>query len=514
MERYKVYIKELFKGLTEFGNKELCKIFEYYTCIKLYEEENIEYYEYSDISPEFKENHKMSKIDTGIDCSNLTDTIVQCKLRKEILWGNLGTFFGSNIIYSEEKKKPILQWSRMILARNEDSVLSKYVKDKSQIYIDKTFDKKKLIEYCKNIQIPENNIIDEPFILRDYQNECITLITENKKNIVVNLPTGSGKNVIMIHSFQKNKKYLVLFPRIILMEQFEQEVKRFKPEFKIQRYGDNSKRKFDEKKEITLCVYNSVSLIGEENYTKFDKIFIDEAHHIKKPKIYEEIEELDKNKYIEKISSLSKYNNNVLLSATIDSPIINPEINDFGYNNSLYYSKNIRDMIEMNYLSDYFIHIPIFNKDPDNRRICEELIYKNRYIIIYCNSQKEGKEINKLMNSIQDNCSKYIDCNTTKTERQKIIMEYKNGLIPFIVNVRVLTEGFDAPITRGVCFMHLPSSGTQIIQIIGRALRKHPLKTYAKIILPYSTEDRAVSYFIFISLLIFIFFNFFVNLKI
>ncbi len=64
----------------EYDNYDLAKIFEYFTCIKLSEEFKTIFYEYNDIEPEFKELNKMSKSDTGIDCSNLIDTIVQCKL--------------------------------------------------------------------------------------------------------------------------------------------------------------------------------------------------------------------------------------------------------------------------------------------------------------------------------------------------------------------------------------------------------------------------------------------------
>lgn len=73
-----------------------------------------------------------------------------------------------------------------------------------------------------------------------------------------------------------------------------------------------------------------------------------------------------------------------------------------------------------------------------------------------------------------------------------LLKKYKEGKIPFLVNVRILVEGFDAPITKGICFMHLPSSNTTLIQIIGRALRLHPLKTIAHIILPFSTKKMKV----------------------
>jgi hypothetical protein len=42
----------------ELDNYDLCKIFEYYTCIKLSEEYNKLFYEYNDIDPTFKEQNK------------------------------------------------------------------------------------------------------------------------------------------------------------------------------------------------------------------------------------------------------------------------------------------------------------------------------------------------------------------------------------------------------------------------------------------------------------------------
>ena len=123
------------------------------------------------------------------------------------------------------------------------------------------------------------------------------------------------------------------------------------------------------------------------------------------------------------------------LSATIDKT-----------ENFEYYSKDIRDMIEKGYLCDYTIHIPIFSEDPNNIKICKHLLKNYKNIIIYCNSQKEGKEINKIMNEQQNNSSMYIDCKTPKKKRNDIIEKYKKGEIPFLVNVRILVEGFDAQV--------------------------------------------------------------------
>lgn len=74
--KYLINIFERYSNLknsnkNEFDNNDLCKIFEYYSCIKLTNEYNKQFYEYDDIEPEFKELNKMSRNDTGIDCCDL-----------------------------------------------------------------------------------------------------------------------------------------------------------------------------------------------------------------------------------------------------------------------------------------------------------------------------------------------------------------------------------------------------------------------------------------------------------
>ena len=101
---YKINIFERYTDLKrsnkDIDNNDLWKIFEYYSCIKLSEEYQKQFYEYDDINPTFKEINKMSRNDTGIDCSDLENTIVQCKLRKGSLgWKECSTFFGSQNIF-------------------------------------------------------------------------------------------------------------------------------------------------------------------------------------------------------------------------------------------------------------------------------------------------------------------------------------------------------------------------------------------------------------------------------
>ena len=64
------------KLIYNLTNNDLALIFEYYTAIHLMNQYNQLFLIYSDIDPNFKELNQLSKVDVGIDISNLTDCIV------------------------------------------------------------------------------------------------------------------------------------------------------------------------------------------------------------------------------------------------------------------------------------------------------------------------------------------------------------------------------------------------------------------------------------------------------
>jgi len=631
--QYQIYIYERYKDLIASGktvetmtNDDLWKIFEYFTCIKLAEELKTPIYEYNDIPPEFKEANNMTKMDTGIDCCDLNETIVQCKLRAHYVnLRDCATFLAKQVIFCEKTQRKIIRWPNLILARSKEAKLSDNLQHEAKLFTDKPYSREEILNYCKHLiaKPPKYPVeLQTKYILRDYQISAIASITENT-NAIISMPTGCGKNVVIIHYILQNigKKYLILVPRIILMYQLEAEFLKIAPELKnkIQLIGDSNN--IFKECDITICVYNSVNIAAN---AKFDKIFVDEAHHIFKPDIYaddtakdniaknattveplatpstamslddnytihigkgnqkpkintdkpkintgkqeigteseddettdeqgnivhnlanynnmdafaddlpdisddvpdlstisdlstiidkslsdntsfdfnaiaeellamnldltevNEFIELNENKlsstdYLKIIRGFEKNNNNVYLSATID------KINTFTY-----FKTDIRDMIDRGYLTDYTIHVPIFAQNiVSNKNICQYLLNNYQNIIIYCNTQREGIEFCTIMNSLRPKCADYIDCNTPRRKTADILTRFKNGSLTFLVNVRVLVEGFDAPITKGVCFIHMPRSRTTIIQIIGRALRLHPLKKFANIILPYSID--------------------------
>lgn len=489
-----------YKKINDIDNKDLAKIFEYFTCIKLSEENSDCFKMYEDIPKDFIEERMMTYNDTGIDCSNMTNTIVQCKNWKSTLGlKDLSTFIASQ--NGCENGVSFVRWPKLILSVNKDCSFSDNLFNHSikngRLKTIK-FDINKIISYCQTIQLVRYENTEQIFHLREYQREIIHCFSEDR-NVIINIPTGCGKTRVMIDYINENiildkrNKYLILVPKKCLLEQLENDINQFYPSIKhkVQYISSNSKKKeLNSEQNIFIVVNNSIiELINQRIYfSDFEKIFIDEAHNIHKPNIYKsqfgdesnDDSDFSKVTYIQHIRNLTKYNNNVLLSATID------QMDGFRY-----ISYNIRDMIEKKYISDYNVVIPVFNgynteynEQDKDYTICDHLINRYRNLIIYCGNCKDGKRLNDIMNKIRPNCSNYVDCKTKRSNREKILRDFKSGKLPFVVNVEVLIEGFDASITNGVVLLHLPQSQTKIIQIIGRALRLHSEKTYAQIILP------------------------------
>jgi superfamily II DNA or RNA helicase len=484
----------LSKSGNYLNNKKLSECFETYSCIQLIQKYNKLFHQYKDIPSDFKEENQMTQNDTGIDICDMKDTIVQSKMYSKntsLRWEKLSTFFGSQNI-SNQEGETIIRWRKMIITRLDESHFSSNMKTRMKLFQDITYNREEFIEYLQNTLI-NPPIIPNKIKKRNphpYQIHCKKLIQENEKNIILNIPTGGGKNYIATISLLPNKKYLFLVPRKFLLHQIKDDINSEHPRFTVQILGDGN-TKFSEDIDITICVYNSIDKI-KCTFDKFKKIFIDEGHHIYPPQIYNiqnEISDNDEEKdndedeipktFIDKIRDLKIYNNNVLLSATIDKHPDYP----------IFFSKNIRDMINEGFLCDYNLTIPVFTHDDITmEERAHYIIDKHHEIIIFCKSQKDGKKLTEVMNTYMKNCAKYIDCNTSKKDRQFITTQFKNGKLPFIVNVNILTESFDSPNCKGVCFFSLPSSKTKTLQIIGRALRLYYDKLIANIILPASGE--------------------------
>jgi superfamily II DNA or RNA helicase len=269
---------------------------------------------------------------------------------------------------------------------------------------------------------------------------------------------------------------------------------------------------------IVICVYDSFPNIYDQR-DRFKRVCIDEAHHVKIPERYieteaehdtydsedqedEEDEEYEEDEedeedeehqgseeetvisYMKCIQSLSDTKRVIYLSATLDPPT----------DDSLFFEYKVRQAIDEGYLCDYQFVFPIFEQEyVTNEHLAQYLIHKQHesHCVIYAPSCKEGKGFTDMLNQLRMGCAGYIDKDTTYKERQRLFAEFESGAIHFLVNIRILVEGFNAPHIRSIFFLQVSTSEIFIIQAIGRALRPHCDKRLATIYVPFTQESDA-----------------------
>jgi hypothetical protein len=503
MEKYiHLYTKYIHEALqkvdinTATYKEHLHKVFEWYGCIELSRQSGTPVLCWEDIPPELREEKNMVR-DMGIDAWDIEgNRVIQMKLYNGCInWSSFSTFWSACFTSFEDSTK--------ILYRNTESSIHSLIQANIQKgkLLDKTVTDAEFRLACQKIQKQKVKIdppVSECFTIRPYQAEAIVMMEkarDERKNLMMCLPTGTGKTVVTLryHLAHRNEKLLILVPTLVLMDQWSDACK----SLGIENYciGTNQHRSLSEytDQSVVICVYDSFgNIVGE--LERFERIVVDEAHHVLVPERYmetepdfdtisieeeddewdewEEEEEKEANKkdkpvsYMSYIRKLMETQRVIYLSATIDKP----------EDGSLFYEYKVRQAIHDGYLCDYQFVFPIFEgKYETNQHLAEYLVHTQQetHCLIYASNREEGKKFVEMLNLLQAGCAGYIDGTTRPASRKKLFREFEEGKIRFLVNIRVLVEGFDAPHIRSIFFLHISSNDIFIIQAIGRALRLH-----------------------------------------
>ena len=480
----------------------LHKSFEWFACIQLSIQYDSIFLRWEDVPPQLREEKGMLR-DMGIDAWDINgNRVSQMKLYQGcISWRHFATFLSCCDVFENPLK---------ILYRTDQSKLCDMIQFRitKKIITDITVSDPTFRSECKRIQSLSlsKSILHDTFVIRSYQMEAISYLEkgrDSKKNVYLCIPTGGGKTVIILqyHTHYRTDTLLVLVPRVVLMEQWGEEC--VKLGIKAYLIGTGQHHNMDEYRDetIVICVYDSFPNIYNQKDT-FGHYCIDEAHHIKTPERYMdteleheiyydsenedndevEVKEDEHMSYIECIQSLSDTKRTIYISATLDPPD----------DDSLFYEYKVRRAIEEGYLCDYKFVFPIFEQEHiTNEHLAYYLVHKQHesHCVIYAPSCKEGQEFTQYLNHLQNGCAGYIDADTSYKERQRLFAEFECGHIKFLVNIRILVEGFNAPHIRSIFFLKVSTSEIFIIQAIGRALRKHQDKLLATIYVPFTQES-------------------------
>lgn len=106
---------------------------------------------------------------------------------------------------------------------------------------------------------------------------------------------------------------------------------------------------------------------------------------------------------------------------------------------------------------------------------------RNRPTIVFCSDTDHGRAVTERFNHYGVRAA-FIGDKVKKTERRKILEAYDSGKYEVLVNVYILTEGFDHQPTSCVILFKRESFKSTMTQMIGRGLRKVDNEIYPGVI--------------------------------
>lgn len=369
------------------------------------------------------------------------------------------------------------------------------------------------------------------FKLRDYQQQSVDLVIDYVKKsfdpCLLELATGAGKSLIVAEIAKilkeiSGKKVLCLAPSKELIEQNRAKYLAYGEPASMFSASTGSKcLAHDVVFGSPVTVLNSINKLGD----RFAAVIIDEAHGIT-PTIKSIIYTLKELNPMLRVIGLTAtpYRMGTGYIYRIDEngkPVADDETKDpFFY--KLLYKVSAQFLIDHGYLTKPIADIKdgyetsalelkngkytseslsqVFEgKGRKTYDIVRQVVEISTYrmgVMFFASTIQHAHEI---MESLPPEDSRLITGGTKTKEREKIIAQFKARTFKYLVNVSVLTTGFDAPHVDVIAVLRATESASLFQQIIGRGLRLHDNKEnclildYAENIENHELEDDLFS---------------------
>lgn len=337
---------------------------------------------------------------------------------------------------------------------------------------------------------------------RPYQTEAINagidfFRTGKKFNGIEILPTGSGKSVVIANICKGLPgKTLVLQPsKEILMQNYH---KFCSYGFRAAIYSASAGHKFVDK--TTFATIGSI-IRKKHLFKNVQHVLIDECHLVNPAEgMYNEfIESLPDAKVLGLTATpyrlSSDFEGAMLKFITRTSPRIFNKVLYYVQNNTLfdaghlakleYYRFNVvdRTMLETNSTGTDFTDASLksYYRSIDMPKVTAEyairLLAKRKNLLVFCSLVSEAHDVcDKVSGSV------VVTGDTPQHLRDQILTQFKKGMIRCVINVGVLTTGFDYPELECVLIARSTMSLALYYQIIGRVMRPHPEKESAWVV--------------------------------
>ena len=343
----------------------------------------------------------------------------------------------------------------------------------------------------------------QPIALRPYQEAAVAAVYEHLRsrddNPVVVLPTGSGKTCILAQLCRDavkrwNGRVIVLAHVKELLEQTARTLVRMAPDLDIGVYSAGLGRR-DTAHAVIVAGIQSVYRRAPE-LDAFDLCLVDEAHMIP-------------------LEGEGMYR-----QFLADARVVNPQVRCVGltatpfrmksgmicdpdhFLNAICYEVGVKELIVGGYLSplrtkagtaraDFSgLHVRageyiagevenLMDTDDLVRSACAEVVEHTRFrhaCLIFASGVQHGRHVAQVLRDKHNQRCECVFGETPTAERDRLIGEFRDGRLPYLVNVNVLTTGFDAPNVDCVAMLRPTMSPGLYYQQVGRGFRLHPGK--------------------------------------
>ena len=335
--------------------------------------------------------------------------------------------------------------------------------------------------------------------LRPYQQEALDSMLQAESNGIskqlVVLPTGAGKTVLFAQLPIMRKDslpMLVLAHRSELLIQAKDKIETINKDLSVGIEQAENKAGYSD------VVIASVPTLGRESSSRieqypkdyFKTIVVDEAHHAAAPS-YRRI--------------LDYFKPDLLLGVTA-TPQRSDSVRLIDVFQEIVYYKSIQDLIKEGWLSPLVGYrvktstdisdVEIQNGEYKQDQLIEAIDNpsRNNSIVTAYNDLANAKKTvvfaagvdhaGNLAEAFRKNGSsvRVIIGTTPEEERQQILSDFKSGAVTVLVNVGVLTEGFDEPSIEAIILAKPTRSSLLYTQIVGRGTRLFEGKEHCMII--------------------------------
>lgn len=341
------------------------------------------------------------------------------------------------------------------------------------------------------------------YTLRPYQQEAVQATLQHfrksKEPALIVLPTGAGKSLVIAELARLAKGRVLVMAHVKeLVEQNYQKYISFGLKAGI--YSAGLQRK-DSAEKVIFGSIQSIARAEQSFFSDFSLVVIDECHRVSMD---------EETQYHQVISELKKSNDSLCVLGLTATPyrLGMGWLYEFnGHRNILHskkdrffkkciYELSLRYMVENSYLTlPVKIDSPVACYDfsslklhgtryvqehlekilKDQSRITPLIIQNivemsrdRQGVMIFTSSIAHAEEI---MQCLPPFVTALIVGDTESDDRDQIIREFKDRKIKYLVNVSVLTTGFDAPHVDVIAILRPTESVSLYQQIVGRGLR-------------------------------------------